>query len=542
MRSQGRFNLLFILMPFLMAVPAGAEWGGDYVPGEYVIKLKDQWGALSRQEVAEVVNELNVELKNQMLHSQTIVVKRPMLERAEAVVEELKSHPMVEIVEPNFLYHTSQLPNDSRMGDLWGLSNRKKSVGGVDIDAEDAWSLTTGSRNVVVAVIDTGVNYKHPDLANNMWVNEAEANGQPGVDDDGNGYIDDIHGYDFANKDGDPMDDHDHGSHCAGTIGAEGNNGIGVAGVNWKVRIMGIKFLSNTGGGTLEDAILSIDYATSMKVDVMSNSWGGGGYSENLKQAIERAQQAGILFVAAAGNARNNNDAQPSYPASYDLDNVISVAAVDDKGRLASFSNYGKKSVHIAAPGVNILSTNHSGRYMTMSGTSMATPHVSGVAALLLAYDGHLDYHQLKARLLNTARPLAQLRGKVAHGLLNAYNALANVTAPSDPNDPSHWPSQAQSHSTTHPYADNDKQSFTITQPGASQVAVHFAKFETEPGFDKVTFYDSQGNNLGEYSGNHTDDFSPVAQGESIILELTSDYSDSRYGFDVDQVHHKSEN
>ncbi len=517
-----------------------AEFKGAFVAGEYIVKMKDGVGAFSAQNMNTMMAPLSAKVKSQVSQKhRTMVVQQSMLVRPEAAIAQLQQLPNVELVEPNYIYQASALPNDSRLSDLWGLVNQSKSSGGVDIDAEDAWGISTGSRNVVVAVIDTGVNYRHPDLRNNMWVNSAEANGQPGVDDDGNGFVDDIHGYDFANKDGDPMDDNDHGSHCAGSIGAEGDNGIGVVGVNWKVRIMALKFLTGSGGGTLEDALKSIDYATQMGVDVMSNSWGGGGESQTLREAIERAEQAGILFVAAAGNAASNNDAQPSYPASYDVPNVISVAAINDRGDLASFSNYGKNSVHIAAPGVDILSTNKNSSYIKLSGTSMATPHVSGVAALLLASEPSLSYSALKSRLLDTSKPLAQLRGKISHGVLNAYNALTNTLPPPDPNDPSQWPALAQNHSTPHPYANDFEEEYIVTVPGATKVAVHFDKFDLERGFDKVTFFDGNGKSIGEMTGKRDNDYSPVATGDTIVLRFKSDYSVTAYGFDVDAVHYQ---
>ncbi len=544
MRNQGRFfsRLTIFISLILVSTQVQAELKGPYVAGEYIVKMKDSVGAFSAQQMGAMMAPMAAKIKSEISKKQrTMVVQQSLLVRPEAAIEQLQQLPGVEFVEPNYIYRASQLPNDSRLDDLWGLVNQNKSSGGVDIDAAAAWGITTGDKDIVVAVIDTGVNYNHPDLKNNMWVNQAEANGQTGVDDDGNGFIDDIHGYDFANNDGDPMDDNDHGTHCAGTIGAEGDNGIGVVGVNWKVSIMGLKFLTGTGGGTLEDALKSIDYATQMGVDVMSNSWGGGGESQTLREAIERAEQAGILFVAAAGNASNNNDAQPSYPANYDVPNVISVAAISDRGDLASFSNYGKNTVHIAAPGVNVLSTTKSGGYKQLSGTSMATPHVSGVAALLLAKEPHLSYSDLKTRLLATSEPSAKLRNKVSHGVLNAYNALTNTIPPPDANDPSNWPSVSQNHSTDHPYANDVDESYVVTVPGATKVAVHFSKFELERGFDKVHFFDGSGQKIGEMTGNQDNNYSPVAVGDTIVLQFKSDYSVNAYGFDVDAVHYQGQ-
>ena len=539
MKNHGRF-LLITISYFMAAVSvAQTEIKGEFVAGEYIIKVKNQVGALSTSQVGPMMANLNANVKDVISSdAKTMVIRKSIIERPEAVIDQLKGHPMIEFAEPNYIYRASKLPDDSRLSDLWGLVNKSKASGGVDINAQEAWDITTGSKNIVVAVIDTGVNYNDADLKNNMWVNQAEASGQPGVDDDGNGFIDDIYGYDFANEDGDPMDDNNHGTHVSGTIGAEGNNGLGVVGVNWNVSIMALKFLTGSGSGTLESALKAIDYATAQGVDIMSNSWGGGGESQFLKEAIQRAEQAGILFVAAAGNNRSNNDVQPSYPANYDIANVISVAAVDSRGNLASFSNYGKTTVHVAAPGVDILSTGKSG-LLTLSGTSMATPHVSGVAALVLANEPNLSLPELKTRLLNTSQPTSKLRKKVLYGMVNAYAAVSNTVPPADPNDPSVWPSLAESVSTDHPYVDKTDQSFTVTVPGAQKIAVHFDKFETEKGFDKVFFFDSAGVKVGEMSGSQDDSYSPVVVGETMVIQFVSDYSIVKYGFNIDRVHYK---
>jgi len=279
-------------------------------------------------------------------------------------IEVLRNNPAVEYIEPNYTYTKFDAPTDTDFSKQWGLNNDGKNSGswwsrgtvGVDISALEAWKITKGSSDIKIAVIDTGVDYNHVDLKNNILINEAELNGSEGVDDDGNGFVDDIYGYDFANDDADPMDGHGHGTHCAGVIGAE-HNSIGIAGVNANVKILPIKFLKDSGGGTLEGALKAIDYAISREVHVMSNSWGGGGRSQALYDAIERAQEAGISFIAAAGNSSSDNDKKPAYPANYKLDNVVSVGALDGKGKKASFSNYGKKTVHVFAPGVNIYST-----------------------------------------------------------------------------------------------------------------------------------------------------------------------------------------
>ena len=309
---------------------------------------------------------------------------------------------------PDYVVTVAALPNDPNFARLYGLSAAQ------GMDAPRAWELTTGSQEVVVGVVDTGIDYTHPDLAANMWTNPGEVPGN-GLDDDRNGVVDDVFGYNAISNSGDPRDDNIHGTHCAGTIGAVGNNGLGVVGVNQTVRLMALKFLDSSGSGSLGNAIKAIDYAIAIKQKygigrmVLNNSWGGGGFSQPLHDAIDRARAAGIVFVAAAGNESNDNDVNPSYPAGYDISNVVSVAAVDKNGNLANFSNYGASSVDIAAAGVDILSTSLNGGYALLSGTSMATPHVSGALALLWSHNGSLSAQDLITRLYESGRGLTTL-------------------------------------------------------------------------------------------------------------------------------------
>ena len=307
--------------------------------------------------------------------------------------------------------------NDPQIGNLWGMTK---------IDAQDAWGISTGSKSVVVAVIDTGVDYTHPDLAANIWTN-------PNAGEDG--FVGDVHGYNFVANTGDCMDDNGHGTHVSGTIAAVGNNGLGVAGVNWSTSIMALKFLNSQGQGYLSDAVRAINYATmerttyGVNVRVMNASWGGGSFSTAMQSAIQAAGDAGILFVAAAGNSASNNDVTPQYPANYRLPNVISVAASDQNDNLAYFSCYGATTVDIAAPGVSIYSTLPGNRYGALSGTSMATPQVSGVAALAWAVDPNASVADVRNAILQGADPLASLSGKVVTGgRLDAYHTLQLLT------------------------------------------------------------------------------------------------------------------
>jgi len=299
-----------------------------------------------------------------------------------------------------------------------------------DIDAPEAWSTATGSRSVIVGVIDTGVDYNHEDLAANIWVNPGEIPDN-GLDDDGNGFVDDVHGYDFVNNDGDPMDDHDsiyHGTHCSGTIGAVGNNGIGVAGVCWKVKIMALKFLDATGSGSVSAAVRAVEYATQMGAKLTSNSWGGGGYDQSLVDAVNAADAAGIAFIAAAGNSALDTDITMNYPSGLPCKNVISVLATDSRDELASFSNYGLTTTDLAAPGVSILSCKRGNLYQLLSGTSMATPHVAGAYALLMSANPMLTVAQAKAALMDTADPVPALTGKcITGGRMNVAAALTRA-------------------------------------------------------------------------------------------------------------------
>ena len=348
-----------------------------------------------------------------------------------STLRRLRNNRDVEFAEPNYILTAYAVPNDPQFSSLWGLNNTGQTggVADADIDAPEAWNLQVGG-NVVIAVVDSGVDYTHPDLAGNIWSNTAEIPGN-GRDDDGNGYVDDVRGWDFANNDNNPMDDNNHGTHVAGTIAASGNNGQGVVGVNWSAQIMPLKFLTSTGSGTTADAIAAVDYAVANGARIINASWGGGPYSAAMFNALSAANNAGVLFVAAAGNDGRNNDTTPSYPADYDLPNVISVAATDDADTLAGFSNFGVASVDLGAPGVSILSTIPGNGYATYSGTSMAAPHVAGVAGLVVASNPGIGIAALRAALLGSTDVVADLSGRtVTGGRVNAFNALGGSTPP----------------------------------------------------------------------------------------------------------------
>ena len=349
----------------------------------------------------------------------------------------LAKEGLLQSIEPNFVMTVQLVPNDANYSELWGLDNTGQTGGtaDADIDAPEAWDTTTGSNNVVVAVMDTGVDYTHEDLAANMWVNPGEI-ASDGIDNDGNGYIDDVYGIDAYNHDSDPMDDHGHGTHVSGTIAAVGDNSIGVVGVNWAAQLMAIKIGSAAGYVSTSAAIEGINYMTMMKtqfgvnVVVDNHSWGGYGYSSALLTAIEESVDAGILFVAAAGNDAINNDSIPAYPASYPSDGIISVAATDHDDALAWFSNYGHSSVDIGAPGVNIYSTLPGNSYGYRDGTSMAAPHITGAAALAFARNPQASLADIRAAILNTGDSVSALTTTTATGGRLNLNSLVDAMEP----------------------------------------------------------------------------------------------------------------
>ena len=324
----------------------------------------------------------------------------------EQALDTYRRDPDVEYAEPNYVLSIDATPNDPRFSELWGLHNAGQLGGSsdVDIDAPESWDLTQGDEDIVVAVIDTGIDYNHPDLAANMYRNEADCDSDT-VDDDNNGYINDCYGIDTIYGDTNPFDDHGHGTHVAGTIGAVGNNGIGVTGVAWNVKMLGCKFLGGDGYGTTDGAIECLEYIAALKdrgvnIIATNNSWGGGGYSLALQDAIQANMDRDILFIAAAGNYSSNNDAYAHYPCNYDIPSVVCVAAINRYGNLAWFSNRGRTTVDIGAPGEDILSTLPGATYGALSGTSMATPHVTGAAVLLKSRDTSRDWRAIKNLLI----------------------------------------------------------------------------------------------------------------------------------------------
>ena len=344
-----------------------------------------------------------------------VVVDHTEVARLCAKIQKLNKHIPL-LCEANSLYKIGATPNDPRFTSQYAHAL---------IRSESAWNISTGTPSVTVAIVDTGVNYNHPDLHGNIRANAGEVTGN-GIDDDANGYVDDVYGYDFALLDGDPADEHGHGSHCAGIVGASGNNDTGVSGINWNVGILPVRVLDASGSGTNADVAAGIRYAVTRGASVISLSLGGSDESVTIDDAIAAARLADILVVAAAGNATDNNDVRPTYPANSAWDNVISIAATNSADRLASFSNYGAFTVDAAAPGENILSTGLGSSYEYRDGTSMATPLVAGLAGLMKSVNPSLTYYDLKGVLMGTVDQLSSLRGRVlSNGRINALNAVS---------------------------------------------------------------------------------------------------------------------
>jgi len=610
---------------YLPPKPASAPL--PYEPGVVLVRFRDDIG---RGLVDTVAAELGLQRVGPR-RSPSLKTERLRLvarETVEQAVARLNRDPRVLYAEPNWRIQLLNTPNDPRYPECWGLNNTGQTGGttGADIDAPEAWDISIGSRDVVVAVLDTGVDYTHPDLADNMWTNSDEIGGN-GVDDDGNGYIDDVRGWDFEHQVNDPMDDYGHGTHCAGTIGASGNNTLGVAGVNWRVSIMPLRIIGNQDlDAYCIDAAEGIHYAVDNGARIMSCSWWTvQHYSQTLEDAVVYADQHDVFLVAAAGNDSTNDD-DPNYnhwPSEWPYDNIIAVAATNHDDGIAYFSNYGPTTVDLGAPGEDILSTVWpGGGYELKSGTSMATPHVAGVVALMLSIRPDLTKQEVRQFLFNTVDPLPDLQGvTVTGGRVNAYRVLAAISGvplppvalaggdrtveagsqvtldgsksfdpnqdpltfqwqfyppaastasldddgiatpsftadvcgeyqavltvsdgnESSPPDTAHinalnFTPQSPVIETAHPYGNNEDQTWTITQPGAVVMALHFSQFDTESGYDFVYLLDGDDQQVAVYDGTIGPFTTALVEGNTIKVHFTSDGSVTRQGFVIDEI------
>ncbi|MBL6990793.1 MAG: S8 family serine peptidase [Bacteriovoracaceae bacterium] len=562
--------LVFCISGDLVARTHGMNKNRD---GEYIVKLVDDPHLVTKQYLEETLQLKVSEILPGKSH--LIVVKVDNSKKKS--LKTIKGHPLVKYIVPNkkiirktpkpfMLRNKSMFTDDDAFAKQWGLINvgqpRRsgvKGVEGVDINITKAWEYSASlgvPSEILVAVVDSGINYNHPDLKNNIWVNQLEKNGLAGKDDDQNGYVDDIYGYNFAYKNNDPMDDHGHGTHIAGIIGAQRNNSLGIAGISGNVKMMAIKWLNSHNQGYNSEAIKGVEYAIANGAKIINCSWGEEQEdfvdleNDPLKEVMVRAQQAGVLIVAAAGNEASTNDTAGMLPASYKLDNIISVAAINNGGKLVTpmnnehpeviwGSNYGKNSVHIAAPGYEVLSYAIN-ELEEVDGTSMATPHVTGVASLIWGHDPQISAFEVRRRILTGARHRRSLRKLlITGGMLDAYSALANIDGAIDENDPINWESQVKKLSTPHQYPDNWQHTYKVKIPNAKKIAVHFVRFSFDSS-DKVIFRDSNMNVLKEkILGTKVDIISPIATGDTLYIEIKTDQERHRYGFDIDMVYYK---
>jgi len=427
----------------MLAYPVGNEQAdpdGEYAAGELLVKFKDGASDNDKKDAKKAVDAKEIkEFKGLGINHWKVGADYDV-EKALKEFGKKKYDDIIEFAEPNYYGYIDDIPNDPLRGEQWSMHNLGQTGGtkDADIDMMEYWNSPpdTETSTVVVAVIDTGVDYNHPDLDGVIWTNTGETPGD-GIDNDGNGFVDDVHGYDFYNKDGDPMDDHGHGSHCSGVIAAERNNGVGVAGMAANAKIMAVKWLNSGGGGYVDGAISAINYAASFTKDgskvvkITSNSWGIGQKSKALETAIKNS---GALFVASAGNSASSTI---QYPAGYTPDNIVSVAATDNNDALASFSNYGSTWVDLGAPGVNVYSCVYGGKYAYMSGTSMSAPHVAGAAALWLSnYPGN-SIAQTKTAIMGNTDDIPALHDKtVSGGRLNVNKMFGSSSLPADTSFP----------------------------------------------------------------------------------------------------------
>jgi len=415
----------------------------NYHPAHVLVRFAA--GATPAQQQAAHTAAGALEVLSSSQNVPGLVVVRVLPGGVPAAMASYGQQPFVQYSEPDLVVRGLETPDDPMFGQLWGLLNVGQTVNGdpgvpgADIHAAQAWDQWTGDPGFRIAVVDTGIDYLHPALAANIWTNPGEIAGN-GLDDEGNGWIDDVHGYDFQNDDGDPLDDHSHGTHVAGTIGATGDDALGVVGVNWRCSLVALKILGADNAGNLSDVIEALDYIVANDLRLSNHSYGASGFSQAVHDAFQASLAAGQLHVAAAGNDALDIDIDPFTPASLDLDCLITVAATTNDDALAYFSNWGAQAVELGAPGHRILSTIPGGGYAYYSGTSMAAPHVTGVAGLLMSRYPSEPISVICDLLVSHTRPIPALAGITASGgLVDAWAALedCNGNGVLDRNEPS---------------------------------------------------------------------------------------------------------
>ena len=487
----------------------------------------------------------------------TVNLKSKGAKSLERKINFIKKNNFIQYIEPNFLYSLITLekhrtlknksrPSDDRFKEQWNFENTgsnypnpfTKIVPGADIDVIRAWEITKGSKDIVIAIVDTGVDYNHPDLLDNIWINEQELDGINGVDDDKNGFIDDIRGYNFSKGNNDPFDDFGHGTNCAGIIGASHNN-IGIAGIMGKVSIMSLKFLNKYGDGTAEQAMKAIYYAVDNGAHIISNSWGGGDYSKALEDAIQYANSKGVIFTVAAGNSGENNDNVLTYPASYKIPNIISVASHGADDLLPTFSNYGETSVDIVAPGKRIWSTSPNNEIKKMSGTSMSTPHVTGAIGLLLSLGQKFTPREIKQRLQLTSIPSHTYRKRtISGGRLSIYNLLTDTTPERVSIPEKLWLDYKLDipFETEHPYQSYTYIKKTVVIPNAKYIRAVVAKYDIRPIYDYLSVRVDSTFRADRVSGSGQDYYTNYVVGEKIDLKFSSAASKGHWGILIEKI------
>ncbi len=432
---MGLLQVSFLSAIICFAVSAQ---GQSYVPGEVIVKMKSQ---SSKSSTHKFIGKLSLNnkmaLKRSWKRFKMHQFKIGKDQNVDQVVNDLLLDPDVEYAEPNYIFKKQSVGIEGEPMSFSEVEEELSSMNsgfaagfnqtGADINADEAWNIISNlSNKPVVAVIDSGVDYSHYVFADSgaIWTNTDEIPGN-GIDDDGNGYVDDVRGWNFVNNSNDPMDDDNHGTHVAGIVLGMTQNILKATLDPAVIEIMPLKFLDSQGVGTTSDALEALNYAINNGANVLNNSWGGGSYSQALHDVVSQAYSNGITFIAAAGNSANNNDTQPTYPAGYSVPNVISIAATSSSDNLASFSNFGASSVHVGSPGISILSTLPNDSFGYSSGTSMAAPFASGLAALLIREKGSINGYQVKGVLYDYSQGVSGLSGKVAsQSRIDAFQAL----------------------------------------------------------------------------------------------------------------------